>query len=103
MTGYMKISAEDAAKMMEEEGTTVVDVRRPEEYAEGHIDEAVLVPLGTLREEAATKLPDKDAVLLVYCRSGSRSFTASQMLITLGYRRVYDLGGIINWPYEIVK
>lgn len=103
MAGYKKITAEEAAKLMAEKGTTVVDVRRPEEYAGGHLEEAVLAPLGALHEEAAEKLPDKDATLLVYCRSGSRSRTASDILIGMGYHRVYDLGGIINWPYKIVK
>lgn len=103
MAQYQKISAEEAAEMMKEEGAVVVDVRTPEEYAGGHIDGAVLVPVATLQDTAAEKLPDKDATLLIYCRSGSRSRTASETLIKMGYTRVYDFGGIIDWPYEVVK
>lgn len=99
---YRKITPEEAHDMMAEGGVTVVDVRREDEYAAGHIANAVLVPNETIGDEAPDALPDKDAVLLVYCRSGRRSQEASEKLLALGYTNVYDFGGIIDWPYETV-
>ena len=99
-TGYQKITAEEAKKMMDAGGVTVVDVRTAEEYAAAHIPGAVLVPVESIGEAMPEALPDKDAVLLVYCRSGRRSAAASQKLAALGYTAVYDFGGINDWPYE---
>ena len=87
--------------MMDAGGVTVVDVRSAAEYAMGHVPEAALVPLDTLAAHAKTALPDLDATLLVYCRSGNRSGTAAKMLKDLGYTKVYDFGGIMDWPYEV--
>ena len=100
---YHKISAEEAKKMMDEQDVVIVDVRTAAEYAEGHIADAVLVPNETIGDEAPAKLPNKDAVLLIYCRSGNRSRTAANKLLKLGYQNIYDFGGINTWPYEIVK
>lgn len=97
---YHKITAEEAKKMMDEGGVTVVDVRRPEEYAEKHIPSAVLVPNETIGDAPPSLLPDKNTVLLVYCRTGVRSKQASDKLVKLGYTNVYDFGGIVDWPYE---
>lgn len=97
---YHKISAEEAKEMMDAGGVTVVDVRRADEYAESHIPNAVLVPNETIEQEAAEALPDKEAALLVYCRSGRRSKEASDKLVEMGYTQVYDFGGIIDWPYD---
>jgi len=77
-------------------------VREQSEYDAGHISGAVLLPVGSIAEKAAETLPDKNAVLLVYCRSGNRSKTASETLLGLGYTQVYDFGGIIDWPYDVV-
>jgi rhodanese-related sulfurtransferase len=99
---YIKISGEEAKAMMSEEAL-IVDVREPDEYAEGHIENAILIPLGDINTEKLSSLPDKDQVLLVYCRSGNRSGQAAKKLIELGYTKVYDFGGIVDWPYEIVK
>lgn len=96
-----KISAEEAKKMMDAGGVTVVDVRSAAEYAMGHVPGAALVPLDTLAAQAKTALPDLDATLLVYCRSGNRSGAAAKMLKDLGYTKVYDFGGIMDWPYEV--
>lgn len=100
---YVKISAEEAKKIMDEQPAVVVDVRTQEEYDEGHIEDSVLMPVDTIANDAEKVLTDKSAVILVYCRSGNRSKTASEALINLGYRNVYDFGGIIDWPYEVVK
>lgn len=98
-----KISAEEAKKMIDAGGVTIVDVRRRDEFDAGHISGAVLVPVESITSQAPSALPDKNAVLLIYCRSGNRSATAAQRLHKLGYTNVYDFGGIIDWPYEIVK
>lgn len=102
-SSYHKINAEKAKEMMEEGDVTIVDVRSKEEYEEEHIPNAVLVPNETIKEEAPSLLPDKDAVLLVHCRSGARSKQASDTLVKLGYTQVYDFGGIMDWPYETVQ
>ena len=78
-----------------------VDVREPDEYAVGHIPGAKLLPLGEVNSRAAEVLPEKEATWLVYCRTGRRSAEAVQKLDALGYSNLYDLGGILSWPYEI--
>ena len=98
-----KINAESAKNMIDASGVTIVDVRSAEEYASGHVPGAILAPLDKLADDAETLLPDKDATLLVYCRSGNRSAQAVSLLQQLGYTRLYDFGGIINWPYETEK
>ena len=105
MTGkaaYQKISAEEAYEMMVSQ-EVVVDVRTREEYDGGHIENAVLVPNESIGSEMPETLPDKEATLLIYCRSGRRSKDAAQKLLALGYQSVYDFGGVIDWPYELVK
>ena len=100
---YHKISTEEAYEMMASQEVVVVDVRTREEYDGGHIENAVLVPNESIDSEMPEALPDKEATLLVYCRSGRRSKDAAQKLLKLGYQSVYDFGGIIDWPYELVK
>ena len=102
---YQQITAEEAKTMMEEQADAVIlDVREQDEYETGHIPGAVLLPVGTIDEDsAAAAIPEKDSVVLVYCRSGNRSKTASQALADLGYSRVYEFGGIRDWPYEIER
>lgn len=97
---YHKITAEEAKKMMAEGNVTVVDVRREDEYTEKHIPGAILVPNETIEEEAPKALPDQDAVILVHCRTGVRSKQASEKLVDLGYKNIYDFGGIVDWTYE---
>ena len=102
MTGkatYHKISAEEAYEMMASQEVVVVDVRTREEYDSGHIENAVLVPNESIGSEMPETLPDKEATLLIYCRSKD----AAQKLLALGYQSVYDFGGVIDWPYELVK
>ena len=106
MTGkaaYQKISAEDAYEMMVSQEVVVVDVRTRAEYDGGHIENAVLVPNESIGSEMPETLPDKEATLLIYCRSGRRSKDAAQKLLALGDQSVYDFGGVIDWPYELVK
>lgn len=97
---YHKITAEEAKKMMDEEDVIVVDVRRADEYTVKHIPGAILVPNESIKEEQPKALPDKDAVLLIHCRSGVRSKDASDKLVAMGYKNVYDFGGINDWDYE---
>lgn len=97
---YHRITAEEAKKMIDEGGVIIVDVRRADEYEKKHIPGAVLVPNENIGEEPPELLPDKDAVLLVHCRTGVRSKQASDKLVELGYSNVYDFGGIADWPYE---
>ena len=102
---YQQITAEEAKSMMEEQlDTVILDVREQDEYDAGHIPGAVLLSVGTIDEEtAASAIPEKDTVVLVYCRSGNRSKTASQALADLGYTQIYEFGGIKDWPYEVER
>ena len=100
---YHKISAEEAYEIMASQEVVVVDVRTREEYESRHIENAVLVPNESIGSEMPEALPDKEATLLIYCRSGRRSKDAAQKLLALGYQSVYDFGGVIDWPYELVK
>ncbi|HJA24595.1 MAG TPA: rhodanese-like domain-containing protein [Candidatus Fournierella merdigallinarum] len=100
--GYRQISQEQAKEMMDDGQVVVLDVREQDEYDGGHIPGAVLLPVGTIDEDtAAAVIPEKDAVVLVYCRSGNRSRTAASRLAGLGYANVYEFGGISTWPYDI--
>ena len=99
---YQQITQEEAKEMMDTQEAIVLDVREQHEYESGHILGAVLLPVGTITEDtAAAVIPEPDSVVLVYCRSGNRSKTASQALADLGYTNVYEFGGINDWPYEI--
>lgn len=101
---YKKISAAQARAIMESgEPYVLLDVRTEAEMRERHIEGALLIPHTEIRERAASVLPDKDALILVYCRSGRRSASAAQALVQMGYTRVYDFGGINDWPYETVS
>ena len=100
---YHRITAEEAYEMMASQEVVVVDVRTREEYDGGHIENAVLVPNESIGSEMPEALPDKEATLLIYCRSGRRSKDAAQKLLALGYQNVYDFGGVIDWPYELMK
>jgi rhodanese-related sulfurtransferase len=98
------ITAQKAKQIMDnEQGATIVDVREPDEFSEGHIAGAKLLPLGSLKKLAATELPDLDATILVYCRSGARSSMGAQVLASMGYTHVLDMGGVISWPYGLVR
>lgn len=96
-----KISPAKAKLMIDQDDVIIVDVRRSDEYAEGHIPSAVLIPNETILDVPPKELPDKNATILVYCRSGRRSAEAAEKLLALGYSHIYDFGGILDWPYEI--
>ena len=95
---YHKISAEEAYEMMVSQKVVIVDVRTPEEYDGGHIPNAILVPNESIGDDMPEALPDKEATLLIYCRSGRRSKEASEKLLKLGYKSIYEFGGVIDWP-----
>lgn len=99
---YRKITAEQAYEMMNTQEVVIVDVRTQSEYDEGHIQNAVLIPNETIGSDSPTNLPDKNAIILVYCRSGRRSEEAARKLVNLGYVSVYDFGGINDWTYGTV-
>ena len=100
---YTQIDQETAKEMMErDDGHIVIDVRRQDEYDSGHIPGAVCIPNETIGTEPPAGLEDKDQIILVYCRSGRRSKEASQKLADMGYRNVYEFGGILEWTGDIV-
>lgn len=103
MIEYKNISAKEAKEMIDAGNVIILDVRTQDEYNSGHIAEAIRLEAADFEAKAAEVLPDKDATVLVYCRSGKRSKTAAKMLLELGYTDVYDFGGINDWPYETVK
>lgn len=97
----MNITAEEAKKLMDSEsGYVILDVRTEQEYAEGHIPGAILIPDYEISEKAQSVLTDKDQLILVYCRSGRRSKNAASLLEEMGYTRIREFGGILDWPYE---
>lgn len=100
---YQKISPEEALTMLQEQDVTLLDVRTQEEFAQAHIEGALLLPDFEIEQKAHELLPDQEKTILVYCRSGRRSQGAAQKLIEMGYTQVYDFGGIIDWPYETVS
>ena len=101
---YVNITAEEAKKIMDnEEGYVILDTRTQEEFDEGHIPGAILIPYDAITEKAETMLTDKNQLILVYCRSGRRSKLASEDLVKLGYTNIKEFGGIIDWPYETTK
>ena len=101
---YRQISMDAAVKMMKDEKNYIIlDVRRPDEYAEGHIPGAINVPNEEIGTAEIAELPDKAQLILVYCRSGRRSKEASEKLVKLGYTNVVEFGGILDWKGEIEK
>lgn len=101
--GYNKITADEAKDIIDnEEDIIILDVRTEEEYAEGHIENALQLSSTEISDSVEELIPDKDAKILVYCRSGNRSEGATRDMLELGYTNVYDFGGIIDWDYEIV-
>ena len=100
---YRQVNMDEAITMMEEEtGYIILDVRTPAEFAEKHIPGAINIPNETISTDEIPELPDKDQLILVYCRSGNRSKQASEKLVALGYTNIVEFGGINDWPGEIV-
>ena len=101
---YDQISGAEAKALMDSEsGYIIIDARTQEEYDQGHIPGAILIPEYEIADRAEKELPDKDQLILVYCRSGRRSKIAAEELVKLGYTNVKEFGGIIDWEYETVK
>jgi len=101
---YRPISVEDAIAMMAQESDYIIlDVRRPDEFAEGHIPNAVNVPNETIGTAEIPELPDKKQLIMVYCRSGRRSKEASEKLVKLGYTNIVEFGGILDWTGAVVS
>ena len=101
---YTRITPQEAKTLMDTETDYVIlDTRTTEEFAEGHIEGAILIPEYEIADRAEKELPKKDQLILVYCRSGRRSKIAADELVKLGYTNVKEFGGIIDWPYEVVK
>lgn len=99
---YMSITADEAKEIMDSASDYIIlDVRTDEEFIEGHIPGAMLIPDYEVMANANTMLPDKDQLILVYCRSGRRSKLAAETLAELGYTNVKEFGGIVDWKYEI--
>ena len=98
---YVNITAAEAKEIMDtQEGYVILDARTQEEYDEGHIPGAILIPYDEILEKAEDVLTDKNQLILVYCRSGRRSKLAAEDLVKLGYTDIKEFGGIIDWPYE---
>lgn len=100
---YHKISQEEVKRLMDEGSGYVIDVREQYEYDEGHIKGAILSPLGNIQNDISNITEDKDTLILVYCRSGNRSQTATNALVEIGYTNVHDFGGIVTWEYDVEK
>ena len=104
LNSFSQISQEEAKEMMKaDDGHVIVDVRRQDEYDEGHIPGAICIPNESIDDTQPAGLPDLDQVILVYCRSGRRSKEAAQKLFDMGYTNIYEFGGIIDWTGEVVK
>lgn len=101
---YVKISPQEVKRMINgDKEVIILDVRSTEEYKAGHIKNAISLPLNNLNVLSKQIITDSNKVIIVYCKSGIKSKAAAKELINLGYSYVYDMGGISNWPYEIVK
>ena len=99
---YQQITQQEAKAMMDTQEVIVLDVREQDEFDAGHIPGAVLLPVGTITQDAAAAvIPGLDSTVLVYCRSGNRSKKAAQALADLGYTSIYEFGGVSTWPYEV--
>ena len=103
-SGYRQISMNEAVKMMKDEKNYIIlDARRPDEFAEGHIPGAINVPNEEIGTTEIAELPDKSQMILVYCRSGRRSKDASEKLVKLGYTNIVEFGGILDYKGETQK
>lgn len=101
---YRKISAGQAKKMLDDNKDIILlDVRTKEEFLEKRIAGSILIPDNEILTKAETTLKDKNAIILVYCRSGRRSEAAARQLVGMGYTNIFDFGGIIDWPYDTIS
>ena len=101
---YRQITMDEAVTMMAQEtGYIILDVRRPDEFAAGHIPNAINVPNETIDTAEISELPHKDQLIMVYCRSGRRSKEAAEKLVKLGYTNIVEFGGILDWKGDIIS
>lgn len=101
---YRQITMDEAVDIMAQEtGYIILDVRRPDEYAAGHILNAINIPNENIGTDEISQLPDKDQLIMVYCRSGRRSKEAAEKMVKLGYTNIVEFGGILDWKGEIVS
>ena len=101
---YRQITMDEAVDIMAQEtGYIILDVRRPDEYAAGHILNAINIPNENIVTDEISQLPDKDQLIMVYCRSGRRSKEAAEKMVKLGYTNIVEFGGILDWKGEIVS
>lgn len=101
---YTSITAEEAKNIMDNEsGYVILDVRTEDEFGGGHVPGAIVIPYDDIENQAAEKLPDKDGLILVYCRSGRRSKIGAEALAEMGYTNIKEFGGITDWEYEVEK
>ena len=101
---YHQITVDEAVAMMAQEtGYIILDVRRPDEFATGHIPNAINVPNESIGTAEIAELPDKNQLIMVYCRSGRRSKEASEKLVKLGYTNIVEFGGILDWKGDIIS
>ena len=104
MNSYRQISMDEAVEMMKkEQGYIILDVRRPDKYAEGHIPGAINIPNESIGSSEIAQLPTKTQLILVYCRSGRRSKEAAEKLVKLGYTNIVEFGGILDWKGDIER
>ena len=104
VNSFTQISQDEAKEMMKKnDGHIIVDVRRQDEYEQGHIPGAILIPNESIGAQRPAELPNLNQIILVYCRSGRRSKEAAQKLFDMGYKNIYEFGGIIDWTGDIVK
>lgn len=103
-SAIQKVTAEEAHELMSSDNPIILDVRTQDEYNDAHIPDAQLLTLDTIdADTAAAVAPDKDAMVIVYCRTGVRSAEAAQKLADLGYTNIVDMGGITSWTYDTVS
>lgn len=100
---YKRINAQEAKTIIDKEDDFVIlDVRTQAEYDQGYIENAILIPDTSLKDQVEEKIPDKNTKILLYCRSGRRSAQSAKLLIEMGYTDVLDFGGILDWSYDLV-
>lgn len=102
MNSFKIINAVEAKKIMDNTNCKILDVRTQEEFEQGHIDNAILLPLDKIDKQVETVLKNKDETILVYCRSGARSKVACEIMAQKGYTNILEFGGVINWPFDLV-
>lgn len=96
---YRSITTEEASALFEADGSyVIVDVRRADEFASGHIPSAINIPNESIGEKCPPELPDRQQLIYIYCRSGNRSKQASAKLAAMGYTNIVEFGGILDWP-----